>query len=564
MTKHDLKELAAMGAELGAAKAENEKLRKALKRIIDRCEAFVDDEAEMRTPSVEVLMGIAEDAIYTVHEADVALSHQAEPTDTYTAVDMATAAAQGFRDGQAAVEQSPAQDEREAPVVVATAILGGIYHGGSGPELGEIDIEVCMPALEALQCETVNSSDDVFLPLMSVAQHERIVAALTRPAQTEQHPVAWQLKLPDGRVALEKAFPSWAEGGDGYEIQPLYSAPIAQTAPHDALYAPGIAEQLERTDWTPEEALRWYAEGKHFDTVNGRTRIIDSGAIASNALKHLSLPYLEMKGDAELSELRTQTAPQPEHSALVEALKAMLETYGPPAAVADKCTYPADHPITKARAALSAPIPQTSPQPERDREADRARFPDPVFNTWLDEGISDAGHTVWDQVNVCDAWAGWENRQWYTAPQHTDDEAVDRFAAAMKAKLAASRAKGRGGWDDASVCTVEFLAQLLVEHLGKGNAGTFEDVANFAMMLHQRGADPRVLALAVTPQPEQNRLDTQRLEFMVSQRALVNSQNGTASPTVYRVCWPSESRQQADWYPSERDAIDAAMAAKEA
>lgn len=31
-----------------------------------------------------------------------ALSHQAEPTDTYTAVEMATAAAQGFRDGQAA------------------------------------------------------------------------------------------------------------------------------------------------------------------------------------------------------------------------------------------------------------------------------------------------------------------------------------------------------------------------------------------------------------------------------------------------------------------------------
>lgn len=41
-----------------------------------------------------------------------ALSHQAEPTDTYTAVDMATAAAQGFRDGQAAAEQAAAQDER--------------------------------------------------------------------------------------------------------------------------------------------------------------------------------------------------------------------------------------------------------------------------------------------------------------------------------------------------------------------------------------------------------------------------------------------------------------------
>jgi|GEM_PF-6613985 len=83
-----------------------------------------------------------------------------------------------------------------------------------------------------------------------------------------------------------------------------------------------------------------------------------------------------------------------------------------------------------------------------------------------------------------------------TEQQHPDDAAVDRFAAAMKVKLAASRAKGRGGWDDPNVCCVEFLAQLLVEHLDKGNAGTFEDVANFAMMLHQRGADPKVLAEA--------------------------------------------------------------------
>lgn len=42
---------------------ENEQLRAALKRIIERCEVFIDDEADMRTHSVEVLMGIAEDAL---------------------------------------------------------------------------------------------------------------------------------------------------------------------------------------------------------------------------------------------------------------------------------------------------------------------------------------------------------------------------------------------------------------------------------------------------------------------------------------------------------------------
>lgn len=82
--------------------------------------------------------------------------------------------------------------------------------------------------------------------------------------------------------------------------------------------------------------------------------------------------------------------------------------------------------------------------------------------------------------------------------QHPDDTAVDRFAAAMKVKLAAARAKGRSGWDDPAACSVEHLADLLLDHIGKGNSGTFEDIANFAMMLHQRGADPAVLAHSAT------------------------------------------------------------------
>ena len=78
--------------------------------------------------------------------------------------------------------------------------------------------------------------------------------------------------------------------------------------------------------------------------------------------------------------------------------------------------------------------------------------------------------------------------------QHPDDMAVDRFAAAMKIKLAAAREKGRSGWDDPTECPVDHLAELLVSHVGKGNHGNFEDIANLAMMLHQRGADPSVLS----------------------------------------------------------------------
>ena len=62
---------------------------------------------------------------------------------------------------------------------------------------------------------------------------------------------------------------------------------------------------------------------------------------------------------------------------------------------------------------------------------------------------------------------------------HPDDIAVDNFAAAMKIKLAKSRAKGRSGWETAGA---KHLSQLLIDHVPKGDP---VDVANFAMMLHQ-------------------------------------------------------------------------------
>ena len=67
---------------------------------------------------------------------------------------------------------------------------------------------------------------------------------------------------------------------------------------------------------------------------------------------------------------------------------------------------------------------------------------------------------------------------------HPDDAAVDRFAAAMKAKLADARAKGRGGWQDKDDCPQQRLSDMLRAHVEKGDP---RDVANFAMFLHQRG-----------------------------------------------------------------------------
>lgn len=60
---------------------------------------------------------------------------------------------------------------------------------------------------------------------------------------------------------------------------------------------------------------------------------------------------------------------------------------------------------------------------------------------------------------------------------HPDDVCVDQFAAAMKIKLARKRDEGYGGWE---TCSTDRLAELLIDHLKKGDP---IDVANFAMML---------------------------------------------------------------------------------
>jgi len=67
---------------------------------------------------------------------------------------------------------------------------------------------------------------------------------------------------------------------------------------------------------------------------------------------------------------------------------------------------------------------------------------------------------------------------------HPDDLAVDAFAAAMKAKLADARAKGRGGWNGDQPGMHQRLSDMLRAHVEKGDP---RDVANFCMFLHQRG-----------------------------------------------------------------------------
>jgi len=120
-----------------------------------------------------------------------------------------------------------------------------------------------------------------------------------------------------------------------------------------------------------------------------------------------------------------------------------------------------------------------------------------------------------------------DDMQLADTPMHPDDAAIDRFAAAMKAKMAAARAKGRSGWDSEEGCSDLSLARSLVSHIFKGNAGTFEDVANFAMMLHQRNANPVVLQYAASSD-----LPALTTDDRMALQALIQSRNAGTPWTI--------------------------------
>lgn len=107
-----------------------------------------------------------------------------------------------------------------------------------------------------------------------------------------------------------------------YTSDQVAAAILKATEPLDKPIDTALAAEIERTDWTPAEALQFYADQRNFDIVGGHARIIDNGAVASNALKHLSIDRLELKGDAELAELRAQLAAS---QAYAEQLRGLIE-----------------------------------------------------------------------------------------------------------------------------------------------------------------------------------------------------------------------------------------------
>ena len=229
---------------------------------------------------------------------------------------------------------------------IAVAILGGAFDSN---ELGDNDI-ACVPgALEDLQLRHVTGCDDVQLELVERSHVERLTAErdalqqLLNARDEEMDRLRNQLAQCEA-MAMMVAEREWAEHVGTGPVSSKVEAAFTQLhselqeaqgklAERDALLReirrkPGLfsgdfvlrLDQVlsasaepsaptpmpaymeaacDKFDWTPEQALRFYAEGKHFDTDNGRTRILCTGAIASHALKGMSKEYADLKGSEQ-------------------------------------------------------------------------------------------------------------------------------------------------------------------------------------------------------------------------------------------------------------------------
>lgn len=132
--------------------------------------------------------------------------------------------------------------------------------------------------------------------------------------------------------------------------------------------------------------------------------------------------------------------------------------------------------------------------------------------------------------------------------QHSDDIAVDRFAAAMKQKLARAREKGRGGWEH---CSQAALSRMLREHVNKGDP---RDVANFCMMLWNNGVGIAAVPPWVSPavaQPQYQEWDADGRYAALEKEHLGDPEKRTGiyHPDNYKS--PAVAQPEPDWSDSK-------------
>ncbi len=276
-----LKVAGRIGAELGAAKAELERLSHKLERARDHLTHARHD--------VEIRANAGNDAARLVLKGiDQWLSdYDQSPTDTFTAVDMATAAAQGFRDGQAAVEPAPAQcpicDANEVVELRTKHCLKCDADFAGADEMSankaavlaarakRIEPDPSIAACEAITHRMVDAFKVAFHQHQRMAVtydesvHIGLAAALSaRPAQTEQQPV----RLPERKRTehLPKEYKTMTVVRAGLEaynralddVAALNAAPIAQTAPQGKFRMGDRVKKSTGSEWVGR-VVGWYS-----------------------------------------------------------------------------------------------------------------------------------------------------------------------------------------------------------------------------------------------------------------------------------------------------------------
>jgi hypothetical protein len=134
---------------------------------------------------------------------------------------------------------------------------------------------------------------------------------------------------------------------------------------------------------------------------------LESGNDPMVAAKELSDIHSRWK--AKIEQAAAPTPPQAEQAAAAYWHKLYLQ----------ECQAHKDHAARLGAEIEGLEAEQAEQAGKRDREQDRIRFPDPDFNRWLDEAITENGEfTAWHALSSTgDAYAGWSVRPDYCAEQ---------------------------------------------------------------------------------------------------------------------------------------------------
>lgn len=259
-------------------------------------------------------------------------------------------------------EPAPAQDEREAPQVVAWLSWVPGYDGDVDSRQAHFTEKEARSRIEFISPFLEDVDEARADALMTVAQHERIVAALTHSAQTEQQPVVlegWRAGVEAVAAMIEKKADDYAAEfghidmgalsfGIGHradikrdhhsslvelaeEVRTTLAAPIVQTALNsDCEWCAGagkdhLGEKCEHCQAAP---LRYTNDGSLAECpccgsldVGGAHDTVHCYRCGLTVTKPRPL-----KNAIDAWNMRTgkQTAPQPEQSGLADLVRIAL------------------------------------------------------------------------------------------------------------------------------------------------------------------------------------------------------------------------------------------------